>query len=270
MARLTIQRQAQTNRRFFEDLGNDVRLEMVLVPGGSFQMGAPDHELDCSRSESPQRQVTLQTFFMGRYQVTQEQWRQIAGFDAVRRDLDADPSRFRGDSRPVEQVTWYGAVEFCDRLSKRSGRLYRLPSEAEWEYACRAGTQTPFHFGKTITDELANYDATETYGRGPKGEYRRETTPVNHFNAPNAFGLSDMHGNVWEWCLDPWHDTYEGASTDGRAWTEGRDDVWRVLRGGSWYTPPSPCRSAHRHYQLPDHRYAGIGFRVVCAVRGTP
>ena len=193
-----------------------------------------------------------------------------AGFDSVNRDLKADPSHFKRDLRPVEQVSWHNAVEFCDRLSKRTGRLYRLPSEAEWEYACRAGTDTPFHFGETLTDRLANYRATETYGRGPKGEYRQETTPVTHFNAPNAFGLCDMHGNVREWCLDPWHDNYQRAPTDGSAWTEDGDDSYRVRRGGSWFDLPRFCRSAYRGIYYPGDRHDFIGFRVVCAVRGTP
>ncbi|MHC5719615.1 MAG: formylglycine-generating enzyme family protein, partial [Nostoc sp.] len=165
---------------------------------------------------------------------------------------------FKGEQRPVEQVSWYDAVEFCDRLSDHTKRQrqYRLPSEAEWEYACRAGTTTPFHFGETITSELANYDATSTYGRGVEGTYRKETTPVGSFNAANAFGLYDMHGNVWEWCLDDWHNNYERAPTDGSPWFDNKNDNLyqkqgnAVLRGGSWLYYPRDCRSASRYVIL--------------------
>ena len=159
----------------------------------------------------------------------------------LNRELKADPSRFKGDNRPVEQVTWFDAVEFCQRLSQYTKRNYRLPSEAEWEYACRAGTTTPFHFGETITSELANYNAESTYGDAPKGESRGETTEVGSFGVANGFGLYDMHGNVYEWCADQYHDNYEGAPTDGSAWIEeinDNDNHSRLLRGGSWYFNP--------------------------------
>jgi formylglycine-generating enzyme required for sulfatase activity len=157
---------------------------------------------------------------MAKTPITQAQWREVAGWPRVERDLDPDPSHFKGDSRPVEQVSWHDAMEFCHRLSQRTGKNYTLPSEAQWEYACRAGTTTPFHFGATISTEVANYDGNYVYGNGPKGTYREQTTDVASFPA-NAWGLHDMHGNVWEWCLDKWHDSYEGAPTDGNAWMEG-------------------------------------------------
>jgi formylglycine-generating enzyme required for sulfatase activity len=187
-----------------------------------------------------------------------------------------DPSQFKGDTRPVERVTWYEAMEWCDRLTVQSGRTYRLPSEAEWEYACRAGTTTPFHFGATITTDLANYRGTDnesisrsgSYGQGPKGEYRAETTSVDHFNIANAYGLCDMHGNVWEWCLDHWHDSYEGegAPEDGSAWLSNDKSARRVLRGGAWCFNPRNCRSATRNYYNPAYRNNYFGFRVVCEV----
>ena len=270
MAQFSIKQQTKTNRRFFEDLGDGIRLEMVLIRGGSFEMGSPEDELGHSDSESPQHTITVPTFFMGRYPVTQAQWRQVAGFEPVNKDLETDPSRFKGDNLPVERVSWHNAVEFCNRLEQRTKRLYRLPSEAEWEYACRAGTQTPFHFGETITDKLANYNAPKTYGRGTKGEYRGETTPVGTFS-PNAFGLHDMHGNVWEWCLDNWHGNYEGAPTDGRAWIDAKDSKIYVLRSGSWDMSPRSCRSAQRNSSSDAsiRYFEKIGFRVVC-VPGTP
>ena len=154
---------------------------------------------------------------MSKYPITQEQWRSVAGLPQVKRELKLDPSRFKGDILPVEQVSWLDALEFCRRLSNQAGREYRLPSESEWEYACRAGTTTPFHYGETITTELVNYNGEYPYCDAPKGENRKKTTPVGQFPA-NAFGLYDMHGNVWEWCADDWHDSYEGAPKDGSVW----------------------------------------------------
>jgi formylglycine-generating enzyme required for sulfatase activity len=152
---------------------------MVLIPGGSFLMGSPEAEPDRSDNEGPQHKVTVPPFFMGRYPITQAQWRAVAALPQIKREPRPDPSRFKGDNRPVEQVNWYDAVEFCARLSAHTGRAYRLPTEAEWEYACRAGTTTPFAVGETITTEVANYDGNYTYNNGPKGEDRRETTNPN-------------------------------------------------------------------------------------------
>ena len=182
---------------------------------------------------------------MGKYPITQAQWQIVAGFPQEKLQLQPEPSRFKGDNRPVEQISWYDAVEFCARLSQKTGRNYRLPTEAEWEYACRAGTNSAFHFGETITTDIANYRGTDdeeygwkgNYGEGPKGEYREETTPVDKFSYANAFGLCDMHGNVWEWCEDYWHENYKGAPSDGSAWLTGNDDI-RVVRGGSWFNDP--------------------------------
>ncbi|CDM96988.1 bifunctional serine/threonine-protein kinase/formylglycine-generating enzyme family protein [Limnospira indica] len=201
-----------------EDLGNGVTLEMVLIPGGTFTMGAPSGEAGSSYAERPQHRVTIKPFLMGKYPVTQAQWRQVASFPKLQRDLSLDPSRFKGLNLPVEQVSWYNVVEWCARLSKRIGKPYRLPSEAEWEYAARAGTTSPFHVGDTLTTDLANYDGNCTYSSGPKGAYRQQTTPVGQFQHANAFGLYDIHGNVWEWCADPWHDSYTGAPSDGTVW----------------------------------------------------
>ena len=253
---------------FSEALGNGVELDMVYIPGGSFNMGSPEDEKGRSKDEGPQHRVKVSTFFISRYPVTQAQWRAIASLPKVDIDLKADPSRFKGDNRPVETVSWFEAVEFCKRLRERTGREYRLPSEAEWEYACRAGTTTPFHFGETITGELANYAASETYADEPKGEYRRETTPVGQF-PPNAFGLSDMHGNVWEWCEDTWHDNYEDAPTDGSAWLDKNDNrsQYSLLRGGSWDVDPGSCRCGDRNNDPPDNHYNFIGVRVVAAAR---
>jgi formylglycine-generating enzyme required for sulfatase activity len=263
----------EQNRRQFkeqpfgEDLGNDITLEMVAIPGGTFLMGSSPNEKYSFDDEHPQHQVSVPPFFMGKYPITQAQWKEVASRTdlKVERDLDLNPAYFKdrpdSDRRPVEQVNWYDAVEFCARLSILTGREYRLPSEAEWEYACRAGTTTPFYFGETITGELANYDASET-------------TPVGQFT-PNAFGLYDMHGNVWEWCADTWHDNYDGAPSDGSVWLDNNQEenidgksrfgTYSVMRGGSWANNPNLCRSAIRYdtYRRVN-RYFLNGFRVVC------
>ncbi|NEP03278.1 MAG: SUMF1/EgtB/PvdO family nonheme iron enzyme [Symploca sp. SIO2E9] len=273
-----IKRKSHSAQYFIETLPNKVPLEMVYIPGGKFMMGSPEGE--GYDSERPQHEVTLQPFFMGKYPVTQAQWRAIASREdlQVERELKPNPASFSNsqdsDSRPVERVSWYDAVEFCQRLSKQTGKQYRLPSEAEWEYACRAFTTTPFHFGETITDKLANYDASDTYASEPKGEYRKQTTPVGMF-PPNAFGLYDMHGNVYEWCADDWHENYQGAPNDGSAWIEedcnGNDNYSQVLRGGSWFIDPYLCRCAFR-YDINIWRdviYDNFGFRVVCVAART-
>jgi len=254
---------------FAEDLGNGITLEMVAIPGGTFLMGSPESEPERRGSESLQHTVTIQPFFMGKFPVTQAQWQAVASLPKVNIDLKPDPSNFKGANRPVEKVSWNDAVEFCARLSKATEREYRLPSEAEWEYACRAGTTTPFHFGETITTDLANYNGNYTYGSGSKGQYREQTTDVGSFPA-NAFGLHDMHGNVWEWCQDTWHENYNRAPTDGSAWVdENANENRMILRGGSWNNHPWYCRSAYRYCLDADYWDAYNGFRVVCAAART-
>lgn len=255
--------------RFMEALGADISLEMVAIPSGSFLMGSPSDELKRESYEGPQHQVMVPGFLMGRYPVTQAQWRAVVAMPQVDCELETDPARFKEADRPVEKVSWEDAVEFCARLSNHTGRLYRLPSEAEWEYACRAGTTTPFHFGKTLTTDVANYIETATYGDGPKGRNRKETTSVRQFEIANAFGLSDMHGNVWEWCQDIWHKNYVGAPTDGSAWMTEGDDRYHILRSGSWADVPENCRSARRYFGQPGYRNPYIGFRVVSAPPGS-
>ena len=271
--KIILRRQKLKVRCYVEDLGNDVSLQLIPIPGGTFTMGAPETEEESMSRERPQHSVTVQPFYMGRFPVTQAQWRMVAStYPAKDRDIDPSPSDFNGDDRPVENVSWDDAVEFCKRLSAHSGKDYRLPSEAQWEYACRAGTTTPFHFGETLTDELANYQAEDetinntlykgAYGRGIQGKYRQETTEVGIFPS-NAWGLHDMHGNVWEWCADIWHDDYTNAPSNDAPWVDGDSDI-RVLRGGSWFSFPGICRSASRVTFSREYRDSYFGFRVCC------
>jgi formylglycine-generating enzyme required for sulfatase activity len=221
---------------FIENMGNGITLDMVAIPGGSFVMGSPDTEAGRSSYEGPQRTVNIPAFFMGKYELTQEQYQAVMG---------NNPSEFKGAKLPVEKVSWNDAVEFCKRLSKKTGKTYRLPSQAEWEYACRAGTKTPFYFGETITPDLVNYNGNNPYASAAKGLYRKQTTDVGSFG-PNAFGLYDMHGNVWEWCTPGDND---------------RND--RPVRcGGSWNDAAVNCRSAYRLTNSAADRFSDIGFRV--------
>jgi formylglycine-generating enzyme required for sulfatase activity len=253
---------------FRENLGNGVILEMVAIPGDKFLMGSPDSKPKRLDRESPQHIVTIKPFFIGKFIVTQSQWKAVAALPKVNIDLNPNPSYFKGDNRPVEQVSWDDAIEFCARLSKKTEKTYRLPSEAEWEYACRAGTSTPFYFGETITTNLANYDGNYTYGSAAKGEYRKQTTDVGKFPA-NSFGLFDMHGNIWEWCQDEWHGNYNGAPKDGSAWLIDNDNKNRLLRGGSWINAPRNCRSAFRSCNALGNRDSNVGFRVVMVLNNT-
>ena len=257
-------------------------------------MGSPAGEPERRSNEGPQHYVTLASFFIGAAPVTQAQWAAVVLAHPARiaRDLDPKPSFFRGIDLPVESITWNEAEEFCLRLAAITGRTYRLPSESEWEYACRAGTTTPFNCGPTITQDLANYCGTGgavcgdsdgksiasdiyeevkyssgAYDQGPVGIFRATTTQPGTF-PPNRFGLYDMHGNVWEYCLDKVTDSYVDVPLDGTASLSGPPDAQRVLRGGSWSHNPAICRSAYRDSTPPD--FSGwqgrIGLRVVCTL----
>ena len=240
------------------DCGENVTLELVLIPAGEFMMGSPESETGRDRDEGPQHRVRIsQSFYMGKYEVTQAQWRAVIG---------TSPSDFnQGDSLPVHEVSWNDCQKFCRRLSALTGREVYLPTEAEWEYACRAGTRTPFHFGATISTNQVNYDGDFTYGSGRKGVDRKRTMAVGSFPA-NRWGLHDMHGNVWEWCQD-WHgENYYTNSPATDPAGPGSGEA-RILRGGSWLSHPQDCRSAIRGKSLPGlHKYY-YGFRVVV---GTP
>ncbi|MEM9216044.1 MAG: SUMF1/EgtB/PvdO family nonheme iron enzyme [Cyanobacteria bacterium P01_F01_bin.150] len=257
-----------TNKPFVESLGNGITLEMMPIPAGEFWMGQTESEKqellkqvseksyqDYYANELPRHKVKVAAFWLGKFTVTQAQYEAVIG---------NNPSKFKGGDRPVERMSWNDAVAFCKKLSKQMGNDYRLPSEAEWEYACRAGTETPFYFGETISTDLANYNGNYVYGPGKTGEYREETTPVGNFQA-NDFGLFDMHGNVWEWCQDPWHENYQNAPTDGKPWDANGEKDLRLLRGGSWYNVPRLCRSADRVRNDADDRSSNFGFRVACS-----
>ena len=243
-----------------------VRLTMVKIPAGSFLMGSPEDEPQRSEDERPHHEVKLESFFMAQTPITQAQWRAVAGWQKLERVLKPNPSKFKGANRPVERVSWFDAQEFCRRLSQRTGKRYGLPSEAQWEYACRAGSRTPFYFGVTLTPELANYNGNFIYANGPKGRYREQTIEVASFPA-NGWGLHDMHGNVWEWCEDHWHESYHFAPDDGRPRFNPNAgmDMRRLLRGGSWVDLPADCRSAARSSGArPGLRSSRLGFRVCC------
>jgi formylglycine-generating enzyme required for sulfatase activity len=269
---VVIKRELRQAWGYVERLSAIVQLEMVAIPEGQFQMGSPQNEPERFEDESPQHLVSVPAFFMGKYPVTQAQWQVVAGLPQMQRKLDPDPSRFKGENHPVENVSWRDATEFCDRLSALTGKSYGLPSEAQWEYAARAGTTTPFHFGELITPDLANYDWDSTYGsvKVTKKKDFQGTTPIGSFPA-NAFGLYDMHGNVWEWCQDIWHNSYKGAPNDGSAWidVEGEEDARRLLRGGSWNVNPGNCRSASRYVNNARFGYNDYGFRVACSAPRT-
>jgi formylglycine-generating enzyme required for sulfatase activity len=262
-------RRKDLGQYFTEDLGDGVTLEMVWIQGGTFLMGSTEsdveHAFEISKktadlgkesftTELPQHSVKVPSFFMGKFEVTQAQWRKAMG---------SNPSEFQGDDRyPVELVTWDAATEFVERLSRLTGRKYSLPTEAEWEYACRAGTTTPFAFGATITSDLVNYESNNPYGAAPKVEYRGGTTPVGSQDVANKFGLYDMHGNVMEWCLDGWHEDYDGAPVDGSAWLSQNSNL-RVARGGGWLNDGFECRCAWRTNIKKNRPRANLGFRVV-------
>ena len=248
------------------DLGSGVSMKLVYIPAGEFMMGSGesaeqvarkgDGKVEWFKGEHPQHRVRLsKDFYMGVHEVTQAQYRAVMG---------KNPSGFSGDNLPVEMVSWNDAEEFCRKLSSKEGKTYRLPTEAEWEYSCRAGTATPFNTGATISTDQANYNGNYTYGSDRKGVYREKTTPVGSFR-PNAWGLYDMHGNVWEWCSDWYIDSYTNAeTTDPQGPSSG---TARVFRGGVWGYGPRICRSASRNSTF-NCRYYGDwgGFRVVLSV----
>jgi formylglycine-generating enzyme required for sulfatase activity len=231
-------------------LTNSIGMKLSLIPPGEFSMGSPPQE-EWHRDDEVLHRVTLTNpFYVGATEVTQSQWKTLMG---------TNPSFCTGDDLPVETVTWEQAAEFCRKLSLKEGAHYRLPTEAEWEYSCRAGATTPFHTGETISTDQANYDGNYTYAGGRTGVFREGTTEAGNFS-PNAWGLHDMHGNVWEWCAD-WYGEYpQGEVTDPTGPAQGDR---RVFRGGCWINFPAVCRSANRAKVTPVSWHFHLGFRVV-------
>ena len=242
-------------KMLIEPLEKPVVLEMAFIPGGIFKMGSPGRQ--GYEDEHPQHIVSMAPFWMGKQPITQAQWQ------AVIKKLP--PCRFKGANLPVDNVSWDDAQLFCSRLSRKTGRAYRLPSEAEWEYACRAGSASAFYFGETLTTDLANYVGEHIFLKEPKGIYRHTTNEAGCF-PPNTFGLYDMHGNVWEWCADAWHADYQGAPFDGRVWNATDKKAPRVLRGGCWHEIPGNCRSAVRLSANAGDREDFFGLRVALSM----
>jgi RNA polymerase sigma factor (sigma-70 family) len=236
---------------------NSIGMKFAWIPAGSFIMGSPKDELSRGANETPHKVTLTKGFYMGVHLVTQEQWQEV---------MSNNPSQFNGEKNlPVDSVTWNECQEFMKKLRAKDKKLYRLPTEAEWEYSCRAGTKTPYHFGETISSDQANYDGEQIYGAGKKGVFREKTTPVGTFPA-NPWGLFDMHGNVLQWCQD-WHDDYpQNDVVDPQGPEKGRDHV--VVRGGSWDLHPMYCRSAYRGGTEPENRNSNYGIRV-CFYLGT-
>ena len=243
-------RTRHTAEQFSEDLGHSLHLDLVQIPAGVFHMGSPPHY--GHPDEAPQHLVTIKSFMMGKFLVTQAQWKALMG------KLPA--CRFKGDHLPVERVSWVDAQKFCGQLAQMTGQNYRLPSETQWEYACRAGTSTPFSFGETLTTDVANFNGEHKFRDEPLGIYFHSTNEGGKF-PPNAFGLYDMHGNLWEWCADNWLDDYSSAPRDGSSYQK-HDERYRVARGGSWHEPPGLCRSAARLRVLQTDADEFVGFRV--------
>lgn len=255
----------KTGKMFVEYLGGDCDIEMIFIPNGTFVMGSSNSEFGREKDESPTHRAKLNSFYMSKYPITQLQWRTVISYPKVKRPVKDNPSFFKGDNLPVEKVSWLDAQEFCQRLSKHTGRKYRLPTETEWEYACRGGTQTTFFFGNIITTDFANYDGRESYGVKATGKYDKKTNPVDAF-PPNPFGLYNVHGNVWEWCEDHYAPHYTNKPKDGSAYYSNMGNLPRVVRGGSWSLTPNYCRSAKRSSYSADSNYNFLGFRVVCVI----
>lgn len=257
---LTLRKQTKEIEYFSVNLDEKVTLDMVSIHGGKFKMGTPTQEQGRSKDETPEHEVEIKDFFVSKYLITQSQYQTI---------MKENPSFFAGDNKPVENISWFEAHNFCQQLSQLTGIKYRLLSEAEWEYICRAETTTSFCYGTTITSELANYKASFGYGLGGSGKWRQETTEVGIFPA-NNYGLYDVHGNVWEWCEDHWHENYIEAPTNGQPWLEketsldSEEEIPRVIRGGSWDDTAYYCRSGVRLWALPSFKGKLIGFRIAC------
>ena len=238
-----VQRQTKTAPFFRQDLGNSIFIDMVVIPSGKF------------------RNIQIPEFCMAKKLITQAQWKAVAKLPKVMIGLESEPSQSKGSNRPVDNVNWWMAEEFCKRLAIVTKRDYRLPAEAQWEYACRSGTTTNYYFGDTLSAEVANY------GRQVGG-----TTEVPKYPA-NAWGLYDMHGNIWEWCADHWSDEFKIALKDSNPIICSKGNANRVIRGGSWIVDPQNCASSYRNCNSPVSGYflfdGNVSLRVVCSLPKT-
>jgi formylglycine-generating enzyme required for sulfatase activity len=251
---------------------NSLGMKLVLIPPGKFLMGSPQSEAERDADETQHEVAVTRPFYLGAYEVTQAQYQQVMG----KNPSFFHPNNTGGTEHPVEQVKWGDAGEFCRKLSempaeKAAARMYRLPTEAEWEYACRAGTTSAFHFGDALSSTQANCNGNFPYGGAAKGPYLARTAKVGSYPA-NAFGLHDMHGNVWEWCSDWYDEKYYQRSpkenppgpSQGVLSTGFHGDFYRVARGGCWLDEPRGCRAAYRFRFMTSDPYRLVGFRVVC------
>jgi len=264
-----VQRRKGHALHFVEKLTNHQQLNMIAIPEGTFLMGSPNTEEGRDNDkEEPQHRVTVPPFYISKFPITNGQWDAVVEMNVKGGTIGLEKSPWNSSGWLTKiNVSWEEAMEFCDRLTWVFMREYRLPTEAEWEYACRAGTTTPFCFGETIVARVANFSSDFPYKSAMKAPPRKGLISSTSMEGVNPFGLYDMHGNVWEWCLDKWHNNYQGAPTDGSSW---EDDVkykdgedWRVLRGGSWNSPAVSCRSAARTTQHANKKFNDVGFRVV-------
>lgn len=240
------------------EIGSDANIALIYIPAGEFDMGSPLEEIKRDNDEAQHHIKLTKAFYMGKFEVTQLQYRVI---------MNENPSKFAGDNYPVDNVNWYEAARFIKRLSDKTGLKFRFPTEAEWEYACRAGTTTAFNTGTTIDSDLVNYDASTPYANGIIGKEMKRTTKVGSY-PPNAFGLYDMHGNVWEWCGDVYKDDYYKItpSIDPNGPQEDVQGADRVMRGGAWNEKAPKCRSADRNNRRPKANQPMIGFRIVMEI----
>jgi formylglycine-generating enzyme required for sulfatase activity len=243
---LKISQQRKYAEYYREKLDEKTYLDMVLIHSTSHDVGNLSQN---QGNKYHQNNTLIPSFWMSKYLVTQSQWKSVAKLPKIKYELELEPARFKGGSFPVERISWLEAEEFCERISKNTGKKYRLPSEFEWEYACRAGTKTPYHFGETITPDIANY-------RDKKKNSPEQTTLVGCYRVANAFGLFDMHGNVWEWCKDIWNVNQEFRNLTG-------ESCYRVICGGSWFDDKHNCRSSSRRQAEQENKHDTLGFRVV-------
>ena len=229
--------------------------QLVPIPQGTFLMGSDKRNTLGFSKEYPQHLVDMPAFYMSKYLITQKQWKVISQLPSIDIELDCNPRYRREDNYPIENINWYEALEFCNRISVITGKNIMLPSESQWEYCCKAGTNTTYSFGDNITPELANYNRH-------KENVTPRIKPIGSYPS-NPWGLYDMHGNINEWCLDDWHINYENAPTDGSPWLYEKNPYnSKILRGGNYYSTHRSCTSTSRYLLSTYRKTIGVGFRI--------